>query len=167
MKRIVIGLLALLCLGRAIADTQWIELRCSPSVSTNFNVPAGKVVWVADYFGPEDSAESYALKASVTRPEGNAFLQITRNSYLVGPCTISLAWTKQITPDVGVYWVSLRISDVLESSATPEFLTVIPKGQPAVVTLQTSSDLKSWQPLSTNTFSASDRNRFFKVSLGQ
>lgn len=65
MKALPFLLLAL----PALADNRWFELRCSAThPTTNYVIPAGKAVFIADYWGPVQEPESWnPLRIHVVR----------------------------------------------------------------------------------------------------
>lgn len=130
---------ALVSVWPALGESRWEELRCSAKTLTStLDVPAGKVVWIADYFGPpfeNNVPGKYALRVRYERPEGATLTWASINSYIMGPCTLSMTWLGQVDAEIGVYWATFKVMDAVESGPTVnlslEASTSLPAFKPA------------------------------------
>lgn len=142
MKTTIAFLVCLLALvARACAgETVHLELRCSEIFpSTNYAVPAGRVIQLVDYFGPPSSSQNFfgsAIRVRYIRPEGSTYATIGVPSTIVGPCSIEMVWTGAIHPSIGVYWATLKEFDAVEA------------GPSVKLSLEASTNLPNFGPAS-------------------
>lgn len=142
MKTTIAFLLCLLALVARVCagETVYLELRCSPVYpSTNYTVPAGRVIQLVDYFGPSSSASDIfgsAIRVRYIRPEGSTYATMGVPSTVLGPCTVEMIWTKELHPSIGIYWATLKEFDAIEAG-------------PAVkLSLEASTNLPNFGPAS-------------------
>jgi len=132
----VVVLLARACAG----ETVYLELRCSAVFpSTNYAVPAGRVIQLVDYFGPSSTPEDIlgsAIRVRYIRPEGSTYAALGIPSTIVGPCSIEMLWTKELHPTIGIYWATLKEFDAVEA------------GPSVKLSLEASTNLPNFGPAS-------------------
>ena len=87
------------------------------------------------------------------------------NSYVVGPSKFTMSWTGQVDPSVTLYWCTLRIFDAVDLTGSPDKTAVVPGGMGSVVSMEASSDLKTWQSVIAQTNAPVATNQFFRVRV--
>ena len=120
----------------AVAEGRWFELRVSPThPMTNYAIPAGKVFSIMSFDSPNGSAFFTAVRPEGTISAAALSQEASEGSFIVGPGTVTLNWSGQVSPSIGFHLLTCR-----EFDADPK------PTAPVVVRLEASTNLPGFGP---------------------
>lgn len=148
------------------------EMTATTNAPAVYHVPEGKLVTILGRsYGrkSENWVPSAYLKTEITRGETT----ITNSTYfeqsldevgntVAGPAKLIFS----LSGFAGTKRPELLLIKEWEATATiPASAPVVPAGSSGVVTIETSSDLETWQPAISTNLPAATTNRFFRIKI--
>tara|TARA_R110000868_G_scaffold365871_2_gene628780 strand:- start:602 stop:1129 length:528 start_codon:yes stop_codon:yes gene_type:complete len=85
------------------------------------------------------------------------------NTRMLGPCTVTVTATSSTSANtLALFLVQF---ETVNTSPTPGQMVIQPSGFDAVVTLEASTNLTTWQTITNASFPKMSGNRFFRTSI--
>jgi hypothetical protein len=135
------------------------------SASTNITVGTNILARIANSPGSNLTGGTATVVYPCTPPitldlASSANADILKGPFL-GPCTIQFS----LQGSSGAAAVLLMQYDVVNATLPAQGVIVQPAGSGASISLQTSTNLTAWAVATNGVYSATDKNRFFRMSL--